>query len=453
MKQIILISALLLVSSCGVYKKYEPQGTEVVPENLYRADVVTDTVGDFGVRPWREVFTDAKLQALIDTALVHNTDLNIARLRIEEAEATLSASKLAFLPSLALSPQGTVSSFDGARASKSYSVPVTASWQIDLFGKLRNAKERSRMLVEGSNAYRQAVQTQLISTVATEYYRIALLHEQLEITETTVGVWAETVRAMKLFMEEGQYTDAAVSQAEANYSSVQAQVADIRRQIAECENSLSVLIGNVPGCIECSPLASWHDVSDFGVGVPLSLLSSRPDIRQAEMNLAAAFYATNEARAAFYPSITLSGTAGWTNMSGVITNPGKILLEAIGSITQPLFQNGQLRAGLKIAKAQQEEAQLNFHQSLLNAGMEVNNALTAVQTAREKSDYLQAQVTALERTVKSTKLLMEGGDSSYLEVLTAQENQLSARLSFLQNKYDEISAFISLYQALGGGKD
>ena len=453
MKQVILISALLLVSSCGVYKKYEPQSAEAFPENLYRTDVVTDTVGDFGARPWREVFTDPKLQALIDTALVHNTDLNIAKLRIEEAEATLSASKLAFLPSLALSPQGTVSSFGGERASKSYSVPVTASWQIDIFGKLRNAKEQSRMLVEGSNAYRQAVQTQLISTVATEYYRLALLHEQLEVTETTVGVWAETVRAMKLFMEEGQYTDAAVSQAEANYNSVQAQVADIKRQLAECENSLSVLIGNVPRRIECSPLESWHDVSDFGVGVPLSLLSSRPDIRQAEMNLAAAFYATNEARAAFYPSITLSGTAGWTNLAGVITNPGKILLEAIGSITQPLFQNGQLRAGLKIAKAQQEEALLNFHQSLLNIGMEVNNALTAVQTAREKSDYLQAQVAALERTVKSTKLLMEGGDSSYLEVLTAQENQLSARLSFLQNKYDEISAFISLYQALGGGKD
>jgi outer membrane protein TolC len=176
-------------------------------------------------------------------------------------------------------------------------------------------------------------------------------------------------------------------------------------------------------------------------------------VRQAEMNLAAAFYATNEARSAFYPSITLSGTAGWTNVAGAITNPGKLLLEAVGSVTQPLFQNGRLRAELKIAKSQQEEAGLNFRQALLNAGMEVNNALTQVQTYRGKADYQHNQVTALERTVKSTRLLMENGSAGYLEVLTAQENLLSARLSYLQNRYDEIASFIALYQALGGGKD
>lgn len=449
---IIAVSALLL-SSCGIYRSYErPDG--IVPDGLYRdAETAADSTAGFGARPWTEVFTAPALQVLINKGLEHNTDLNIARLRIGQAEATLAASRLAYLPSLSFAPQGTVSSFDGAGASRSYSIPLAASWQVDLFGRLRNAKQRAKMLVEGSEAYRQAVQTQLIATIAREYYRLVLLREQLAVSEQTVDVWKENVRAMRIFMEEGQYTDAAVSQAEANYNNVSASVIELRRQVAESENTISILTGDVPHAVECGTLDEWQAITDYSVGVPLSLLSSRPDVRQAEMNLAAAFYATNEARSAFYPSITLSGTAGWTNVAGAITNPGKLLLEAVGSVTQPLFQNGRLRAELKIAKSQQEEAGLNFRQALLNAGMEVNNALTQVQTYRGKADYQHNQVTALERTVKSTRLLMENGSAGYLEVLTAQENLLSARLSYLQNRYDEIASFIALYQALGGGKD
>lgn len=457
MKPLFIIIAAIgtgALSGCGVYSSYQrPEG--ILPDSLYRdnVSVTVDSVDNFGTRPWTEVFTSPTLQALIRKGLDNNTDLSIARLRIEQAEASLTASRLAFLPSLSLSPQGTISSFGGASASKTYSIPLTASWQIDLFGRLRNAKEQAKVMVESSKAYKQAVQTQLIATIAQEYYRLALLREQLSITEQTADVWAENVRAMRIFMQEGQYTDAAVSQAEANYNSVAASVLELRRQISESENTLSVLTGDVPHAVESGNLDEWTSPGDYSIGVPLSLLSARPDVRQAEMNLAAAFYATNEARAAFYPAITLSGTAGWTNVAGIITNPGKILLEAIGSITQPLFQNGRLRADLKIAQSQQEEAKLNFRQALLNAGMEVNNALTQVQTYRDKADYQRDQVTALERTVKATRLLMENGSANYLEVLTAQENLLSARLGFLQNKYNEIASFISLYQALGGGKE
>ena len=454
MKRIfIIITSVALLSGCSIYRNYE-RTADIVPDNLYRdMETRADSTAGFGTQPWSEVFTSPILRELISKGLENNTDLRIARLRIEQAEATFTASRLAFLPAFSLTPQGTISSFDGAQASKTYSLPLAASWQVDLFGRLRNAKQRVKVLVESSEAYRQAVQTQLVATIAREYYRLALLREQLAVSEQTVDVWKENVRAMRVFMEEGQYTDAAVSQAEANYNSVSASVLELRRQVSESENTFSVLTGDVPHAIESGPLDEWQRVDDYSVGVPLSLVSSRPDVRQAEMNLAAAFYATNEARAAFYPSITLSGTAGWTNIAGAITNPGKLLLEAVGSLTQPLFQNGRLRADLKIARSQQEEAKLNFRQALLDAGMEVNNALTQVQTYRGKADYQRNQVAALERTVKSTRLLMENGSSDYLEVLTAQEALLSARLSYLQNRYDEITSFIALYQALGGGKD
>lgn len=462
------VTTALLLGSCDTYRSSE-RPTVVVPDSLYRnsslSAVVIDSTVNYGNRPWRELFTSPRLQGLIERALTNNTDLRVAQLRIEQAEASLRAARGALLPSLAFSPQGTVSSFDGTKPSYTYSLPLTATWQADIFGRLRNAKEQQRMLLEGSKAYSQAVQTQLIATVAREYYRLSLLRSQLQVTTETSDLWKENVRAMCAFMQEGQYTEAAVSQAEAHYQNVCASVLDLKRQIAECENSLSTIVGDVPHDIasgaavhdflslDTKDLAEWQTIKDYSIGVPLQLLSSRPDIRQAEMNLAAAFYATNEARAAFYPSITLSGSAGWTNSAGIITNPGKILLQAIGSLTQPIFQNGQLKANLRIAESQQEEAKLQFRQSLLNAGKEVNDALTQIQTYQAKTIHLQQQQESQQRTVNATRLLMESGSSSYLEVLNAQQNLLSARLSLVQNQYDEITAFIALYQALGGGRE
>lgn len=446
----IIIMAVLLCS-CSVYKRYS-RPDDLRTADLYGDMAVSDTVS-FGQLPWRSVFPDRNLQTLIERGLQNNSELRIAKLRIDQAEASLKAAKLAFVPSLNFSPAGSVSSFDGNKAALSYHVPIEASWQVDVFGRLRNAKERAKVLVESSQAYRQAVQTGLIGSVASQYYSLSVLREQLAVLEQTKDVWSETVRAMRVLMETGQYNDAAVSQAEANYNGVCASISDYRQQIREVENALSVLLGEPVHGIESGPPEGWRGIDDVLAGVPLLLLSRRPDVRQAELNLAAAFYATNEARSAFYPSITLGGNAGWTNVAGSISNPGKLLLEAIGSLTQPLFQNGRLRAELKIARAQQEEAKINFQQSLLNAGMEVNNALTQMQTYGEKAEFYATQVSALERTVRSTRLLMENGSSNYLEVLTAQGDMLSARLSFLTNVYNEISAYITLYQALGGGSD
>ena len=405
----------------------------------------------FDADSWRNIFVDAQLRTLIEQGLERNTDLNVARLRIDQAEASMKAASLAFLPSLSFSPTAGISTFGNNQASKTYSLPLQASWQVDLFGKLKYAKQQQKMLVESSKAYQHAVQVNLVANIARQYYTYILLDTQLTLAQQSIGVWDETVRAMKAFMEEGQYTDAAVSQVEASREQVKSTALDLQQQMREALNSIRVLVGDSTNSVTISPNAANLSAGiqlDMRQAIPLERLSSRPDVRQAETNLAASVYATKEARTAFYPSLTLSGTAGWTNSSGVITNPGKMLLEAIASLTQPIFQNGKLKANLAIRKSQQEEARLQFQQSLLNAGIEVNNALTQAQTYADKSSLLDNQVKALERTVKSTHLLQQNGSSNYLEVLTAQENLLSAQMSQLQNLYNKVAAQIALYQAM-----
>lgn len=448
---IILTIATLVLSSCGVYNKY-PSATHV-PEQLFGADVAaTDSVNNIATLSWREFFTDSRLQQLIEQGLQNNTDLQSAHWRVEEARASLGASRLAYLPAFALAPQGTVSSSDKVKATQAYTLPVTATWEIDIFGKLTNAKRRARALYAQSQEYELAVKTQLIANLANTYYTLLMLDAQLAISQETEAKWSESVRTMKALKEAGQGNEAGLAQTEATYYSICTTVLDLKEQITQAENSLSLMLGEVPQTISHGTLTEQSLPQNLSVGIPLHILANRPDVRNAELGLAQAFYSTNEARTSFYPSITLSGTAGWTNDVGTILNPGKLLLSAVGSLTQPIFNRGQNIARLKIAKAQQEEARLAFTQSLLNAGSEVNNALKQTQTAREKSDLYIRQITSLQTAVRSTQMLMQHGSSTYLEVLTAQQTLLTARLTQVSNRFQEIQGIINLYQALGGGR-
>ena len=456
-KLITLSVSCLLLSSCGIYTTYE-RPSDINTDGLYGQDLNEEAVAvdtaSIASLSWRELFTDSHLQTLIEHALQSNTDLLSAQQRIKEAEATLSSAKLAYLPSFMLTPQGGVSSFDKSKGSWTYTGIASASWEIDIFGKLTNAKRRSKALYLQSLEYEQAVSTSLIANVANLYYTLLMLDEQYRISEETAVNWRESVRTMRAMMAAGMTNEASVSQSEANCRQVEASLLDLKQQIKEVENSLSILLGEVPGGIERGHLAGQDFPEDLTVGVPLQLLSRRPDVKSAELSLASAFYSTNAARSAFYPSITLSGTAGWTNSAGdMIINPGKLLLSAVGALTQPLFNKGLNIAQLKIAKAQQEEAKLAFQQALLNAGSEVNNALTQVQTARGKTELRTGQITSLENAVRSTQLLMQHGTSTYLEVLTAQQSLLSAQLTQVADRFDEIQGIINLYQALGGGRD
>lgn len=451
-RYIITAVATALLSSCGIYNRYT--SVTDVPEDLYGNQVeVTDTIHNFGNMDWRNLFTDPYLQSLIQQGLEHNTDYRAAQLRVEEAEATLLSAKLAFLPSFTLSPQGGVSSFDGAKATWTYSVPVTASWELDIFGRMRNAKKQSQALYAQSKDYQQAVRTQLIASIANAYYTLLMLDEQLSLSEQTAETWKETVASARALMDAGQYDEAGGSQMEATYCSVQTSVLDLKEQINQVENSLALLLAETPHRYERGKLSEQVMPEDFSVGIPLQLLANRPDVRMAEHALEAAFYATNQARSNFYPSITLSGSAGWTNEAGtMIVNPGKFLASAIGSLTQPLFNRGQNIANLKIAKAQQEEAELSFQQTLLSAGSEVNDALTVYQTSRDKADFYEKQIASLHRAEQSTALKMDYGNTTYLEVLTARQTLLSAELEQVANRFAELQSVVNLYQALGGGQ-
>lgn len=453
-KQIITLAvAALTLSSCGIYNTYKPETS--VPEQLFGAEVAAaDTVANLAHLSWRQLFTDSHLQTLIEQGLQNNTDLLSAHWRVEEARASLSAARLAYLPSFALAPQGTVSSFGKGNTAQIYSLPVTSAWEIDIFGRLTNAKRRAKALFAQSKEYELAVKTQLIANMANAYYTLLMLDAQLGISQETEGRWKESVRTMKALKAAGQGNEAGLAQTEATYYSICTTVLDLKEQISQVENSLCLMLGETPQSIRRGSMKGQSIPQDLSTGIPLQILANRPDVKSAELGLAQAFYSTNEARSAFYPSITLSGSAGWTNAAGdVLLNPGKLLMSAVGSLTQPLFNQGKNVARLKIAKAQQEEAKLAFTQTLLNAGAEVNNALKQNQTARAKADLYTRQITSLQTAVSSTQLLMQHGSSTYLEVLTAQQTLLTAQLTQVSNRFQEIQGMINLYQALGGGQE
>lgn len=457
MKKIIVMSAAALVmSGCGIYNRYKP--AEEVPEGLYgeeytaAGEAAADTAC-FGNLSWREVFTDPCLQALIDSALVRNTDLQAAQLKVEEAEAALLSARLSYLPSFFFTPQGAISSFDGNKATKTYSVPVTASWELDIFGKLTNAKRQARVGYEQTKAYAQAVRTQLVAGVANVYYTLLMLDAQQAVAVETEAAWKASVETMRAMKQAGMVTEAALAQTEATYYGIRTQVLGLKEQINTAQNSLCLLLAETPHTIERGELAGQQLPEHFSVGIPIQMLSNRPDVQAAELALARSFYSTNAARAAFYPTITLSGNAGWTNSAGaMIVNPGKFLASAVAQLTQPLFNRGMNIAQLRIAKAQQEEARLSFEQTLLEAGVEVNEAIEAYQTAKNKAVFYEQQVASLETAVRSTQLLMKHGSTTYLEVLTAQQTLLSAQLNQVANRFAEIQSVITLYRALGGGR-
>lgn len=452
--------ATALLSSCHIYKSYD-RPEDITAAGLYRdTTAVNDTLAadtaNFGNLPWREVFTDPQLQALIEQALANNPDLRSAALNVKKAEAALMSARLAYAPTLALSPQGTVSSWDKGKATQTYSLPVTASWQIDLFGQILNPKRGAQVSLKQTQFYEQAVQTQVIANVANMYYTLLMLDRQLQITESTADILKKNVETVEAMKDAGIYntTSAGVEQTRAAYAQVLASLPGMRQSIRETENALCLMLNQPAQEIERGVLENQQLPTEFSAGIPLQLLSNRPDVKAAEMSLAASYYDTNSARAAFYPQITLSGSAGWTNSAGsAIVNPGKLLASAIGSLTQPLFYRGTNIARLKQAKAQEEQSKIQFQTTLLKAGNEVSNALYQYQMTSEKAVSREIQVNSARKAAEDTKELFNLGTSTYLEVLSAQQAYLSAQISQVSDCFDRMQAVVSLYQALGGGRE
>ena len=428
-------------------------------EGLYRdtiagGDTLAADTANFGNLPWKEVFTDAQLQTLIEQALTNNADLRSAALTVKQAQAALMSARLAYAPMLALSPQGTVSSFDKGKATQTYSLPVTASWQIDLFGQLLNPKRKAQVSLKQTQFYEQAVQTQVIANVANMYYTLLMLDRQLQISESTCDILKRNLETVEAMKEAAMANNAAVEQSRTAYAQVLASLPDIRQSIRETENALCLMLNQPAQSIARGTLEQQQLPAEFSTGIPLQLLSNRPDVKAAEMSLAASYYDTNSARAAFYPQITLSGSAGWTNSAGsAIINPGKLLASAIGSLTQPLFYRGANIARLKQAKAQEEQAKIQFQTTLLKAGNEVSNALYQYQMTSDKAISREIQVNSARKAAEDTKELFNLGTSTYLEVLSAEQSYLSAQLSEVADTFDRMQSVISLYQALGGGRE
>ena len=459
MKKYILfmMSTVALLSSCGVYTKYERP--EVNTKGIIR-DVVSDVdtlkatadTTTFANLPWRQVFTDPQLQALIQQGLDKNPDLLNAALNVQIVESQLKMSKLAFLPQVTFSPQGVLSSWDFGKASQTYSMPLNASWTVDLFGNLLNQKRSSQMALLATKDYQVVVKTKIVSGIANMYYTLLMLDRQLEILNDMSGLTKDTWDMMKLQMQLGRYRSTSVQSAEASHYSVLTQIEDIKRQIREVENSLSLLIGQPAQTIKRGKLADQVLPSQFATGVGIQLLKNRADVHAAEMDLASSFYDVNTARSRFYPSLTISGTGSYTNSGGgMIVNPGKILASAVASLVQPIFMNGKLTEGLKISKAQYEQDYNTWQNAVLTAGSEVSNALVQYNSYQKKSELDAHRVEVLKKNVEDTRALVSSSTSTYLEVIQAQNSLLNAEISKVTDDFNKMQAVVSLYQALGGG--
>ena len=459
MKRIVIIIALgvmcVAFAGCGIYNKYESQTT--VASDIYGSsdDVTAAAAGNsIADLSWREFFPDPQLQQLIESVLAHNTDANSARIAVEQAQISLHATKLGYLPSITFAPSAGVNSYlnEGSLVPTwTYNLPLQINWDLDIFAVNTNQKRKAQAILLQAEARQQAVQANLISAVAQQYYMLQLLDRQLEILTFTDSLWNASLETQVALWENGKAYSTAVNQMESSYLNVKTQIVDVKRNIRSVENAICQLLATAPRHIERNRWNAYELPHQLSTGVPAQLLENRPDIKMANHALEAAFYNTQEARAAFYPKISLQGVLGWGNNSGMIPNPGSLLLNALASLVQPIFAQGKLKANLKINKLSQEDIAQQYVQTVINAGNQVNEALADCQAASEKDVYYKRQVEVLQSAYDGTHELMDNGKASYLEVLSAQEGLLGAQLSEATNLYNGYRALIALYIALGGG--
>lgn len=450
---------MLTLSSCRTSRAYK--APEVETEGLFRGENPTDTTTIANIS-WREYFTDPILQNLIEEGLSNNYDVQIAYTRIQQAEASLRIAKSAYFPNVALAGQVTRTfGSNGLHgkdvlgyASGQYSLGIAASWELDIWGKLRGQNRAQYAAFLNSQVYRDLIQTSLIANIATTYYSLLALDEQLKITNETIGLLLESTETMQALMDAGLLTGASVEQSRALYYSTQVSVPALESQIRKTENALSVLLGRKPDAIERSTIAAQVVNTNLDHGVPMQMLAKRPDVQQAELSFRSAFELTRAARASMYPSLTLGNGSmigfGATTLSGFF-KPENILASVIGGLTMPIFAQGQLRGNLKIKKAQQEEALLFFEKTVLSAGQEVSDILFGYRASLSKNDIRNKQVEALNNSVYYTQELLKAGEANYTEVLSAEQNLLSAQLSQVSDKLEQLQYGVNLYKALGGG--
>lgn len=449
-----LVGAVAItMTSCGLYKKYEmPESTAITSDMKTALTEVPDST-TLPYLSWQQVFTDPMLHNLIQTALTNNRNLDNARLNVDIARAQLKGAKLSYFPSVAFAPNGGGSSIGGSDMTWSYQLPLQANWEIDVFGKLLNSKRAAEVSLEQAEYYRQSVQSQIVCGVASTYYSLVLLNQQLELTKRTAAIWKEQVESMELMKAAARATEAAVVQSRANYYNILSTIPELEHQIDIAQNALSLLLNTMPQKWTVTSELNFDLPQSLLNGVPMSYLAARPDVHAAERQMAAAYYAVNRARAAFYPSLNISLAGGFTNLLGsMVSNPGKWFIQLAGQLTAPLFSRGQNIATLEATQAQQKQAMNTFETTVLSAAADAADALSTLRTVDRKREFILLQIDQLQKSVEYTQELLVSGRSTYLEVLTAQSSLLQAQLSSLACWHSKTAAIISLYQSVGGGR-
>lgn len=449
----IIIVLVVLFASCKVSQQWR-RPDNLVKNNLYRSADSTDTA-TIAMMPWRQLFTDTLLQGLIQEGIDKNFDLQIACARIKQAQANFQQSKQAFFPTLGANASATLQkpASNSVASSHIYELYGSSSWEADIWGKLRSAKRAALASLLQSEAYKRAVQTQLVADIASNYYALIAYDEQLKTTQQTVQNRIKDVETMKTLKEGDVVTGAAVVQSAANRFAAEVTIPDLKQNIRQTENTICVLLGREPGSIIRDSLFNQQVYTDLKTGIPAQLLANRPDVQEAEYQLRYYFELTNTARAYFYPALTITASGGITASDvGQLFNASSVFGNIIGGLTQPIFNQGLNRQRLKISQAQQEEYLAAYKKIILTAGQEISDALYSYQAAVDKMGIRSQQIAYLEKAVDYTNQLMRYTSSTnYTDVLTSEQSLLSAQLNSISDKLQQLQAVVTLYSSLGGG--
>jgi len=454
----ILGAVPLLLASCFAAKEYErPQ--ELIDETYYRTDAIEQDSINMAVVSWRELFSDPILQEHIETGLENNIDIRVALQQILAAEAYFKQGKAGYFPTLDATAQMTHqelssnSQFGGLFSSlDQYELSASLSWEADIWGKIRSNKRAFGAQYLQTVEAHKAVKTQLVAMIASSYYQLLALDEQLRVTEETIETRSSSLETTKALKEAGNVTEVGVKQTEAQLYTAQALRIDLINEIRLLENSFSVLLGQQPGAIERDGLRNQEIETSLKTGVPAQLLVNRPDVRASEFALINAFELTNVARSNFYPSLTLSASGGLQALQiDELFDTNSLFATIIGGLTQPIFNRRSIKTQYEVAQAQQEQARLQFKQALLTASREVSDALYTYEAATEKLDVKRKEFESYNTATEYSEELLDNGLANYLEVLTARENALNSSLDLINTRLTQLQSVVDLYEALGGG--
>jgi multidrug efflux system outer membrane protein len=459
MKKLVFLPMAILLAGCTVGPKYKRPAATVPTDYRDAMPAPNLPVSSLGNENWWQVYQDPVLVQLIHTALRQNYDVRIAATRVLEAQAQLGITRANQLPSASLGANiysqqnAKVSNLFPAYEVNAGQLNLSVIWNLDFWGKYRRQTEAARARMLASEWGQRAVMSSLVANVAASYFQLRALDTELDIAKRTLASRQQSLELTRVLVRHGSASDLDVSQSEQLVYTASETIPDLERQIEQQENALSILLGENPGPIARGlPITEQPVPESVPAGLPSELLERRPDIREAEENVVAANAQIGVAKASFFPSFSLTGTGGLESnaLNRFLSQPSQTWYAAF-SVSQPLFEGGRLRSGLRLARAQWQESVLSYQQTVQDALEQVSNALVAYQKDRDFRGQQELLTQATQRSDQLSVVLYKQGGASYLQVLTSETNYYSAELNLVQAQLNERLALVQVYQALGGG--